>query len=246
MPNATRYYRRRYNYRHPTPRRARDECFKRSNDTCQGCGGENATEAHHWTYPPEEKTTADHLTGFCTSCHDIITWFSWFVSCGGSREFLCELFPVFLAWVLDRRDPPETRRVGRARRVHHAWGAVVSGVSRPRTGEVVAILPALLAPVAQLRGPRGRRRPAGLLAGPHPPAARPRRGAADLRHRPSRGGMTRAKWGLPVTSRRPFPGRRTLGRPGREPRLNRRRGRVHRIGYGAGGMPPAMNGTTAL
>ena len=140
MPDASRSYLRRYNYRHPTPRGARDECFKRSNDTCQGCGDEHATEAHHWTYPPEEETTADHLTGFCTSCHDIITWFSWFVSCGGSREFLCELFPVFLARVLDRRDWPETRRVGRARRVHHAWGAVVSGVSRPRTGEVVAIL----------------------------------------------------------------------------------------------------------
>ena len=140
MPDASRSYRRRYNYRHPTPRRARDKCFRRSDNTCQGCGDEHATEAHHWTYPPEEETTADHLIGLCRYCHDLITWSGWYVSCGGSREFLCEIFPAFLAWMLDRRDRPEFRRVGRARRVRHAWGAVVSGASEPRAGEVVAIL----------------------------------------------------------------------------------------------------------
>ena len=140
MPDARRSYRRRYDYRHPTPRRARAECLQRSDHTCQGCGEEPATEAHHWTYPREEETTANHLTGFCGYCHDIITWFIWFVSFGGSRELFRELFPAFLARVLECPAPPEHRRVGRPRRVGNAWGAVVSGASRPVRGEVVALL----------------------------------------------------------------------------------------------------------
>ncbi|MYH31195.1 MAG: hypothetical protein F4137_20685 [Acidobacteria bacterium] len=140
MPDAKQSYRPRYNYRHPVPRRARIECLQRSDHTCQGCGLEPATEAHHWTYPPEEKTTANHMTGFCKFCHDLVDWFTWFSSFGGSRELLCELFPAFLARLLECPERPEHRRVGRARRVGNAWGAVVCGGSRPITGEVVAVL----------------------------------------------------------------------------------------------------------
>ena len=140
MPDAKRSYRRRYNHRHPTSRRARAECLQRSDHNCQTCGKELATEAHHWTYPPEEETTANHMTGLCKFCHDIITWIIWFVSFGGSLELLCELFPAFLAKVLECPEAPERRRVGRARRVGMTWGAVVSGGSRPVVGEVVAIL----------------------------------------------------------------------------------------------------------
>ena len=140
MPDAKRSYRPRYNYRHPTPRRAQAECLQRSDHNCQTCGTEPATEAHHWTYPPEEETTANHLTGLCEYCHDIITWVIWFISSGGSRELLRELFPAFLASVLECPEAPERRRVGRARRVGMAWGAIVSGGSRPVVGEVVAIL----------------------------------------------------------------------------------------------------------
>ena len=140
MPDAKRSYLRRYNYRHPTPLRARTGCLRRSKDTCQGCGLEPATEAHHWTYPPEEETTADHLTGFCQDCHDIITWFTWFVSFGGSRELFRELFPALLARVLECPERPEHRRVGRPRPLGCGWGAVVSGESRPVIGEVVALL----------------------------------------------------------------------------------------------------------
>ena len=140
MPDATQSYRPRYNHRHPIPRRARSECLQRSDHTCQGCGLEPATEAHHWTYPPEEETTANHLTGFCAYCHDIITWFTWFLSFGGSPELFLELLPAFLARVLECPERPEHRRIGRARRVGNAWGAVVGGVSRPLPGEVVALL----------------------------------------------------------------------------------------------------------
>ena len=140
MPDATQSYRPRYNHRHPIPRRARSECLRRSDHTCQGCGLEPATEAHHWTYPPEEETTANHLTGFCAYCHDIITWFTWFLSFGGSPELFLELLPAFLARVLECPERPEHRRIGRARRVGNAWGAVVSGDSRPLPGEVVALL----------------------------------------------------------------------------------------------------------
>ena len=96
-PSTARSYRRRYDHRHTTPRRARAECLRRSDHTCQGCGKEPATEAHHWTYPREEETTANHLTAFCGTCHDIVTWFTWFVSFGGSRELFRELFPAVLS-----------------------------------------------------------------------------------------------------------------------------------------------------
>ena len=140
MPDAKQSYRPRYNHRHSTPRLARTGCLQRSDHTCQGCGLMPATEAHHWTYPPEEETTADHLTGFCESCHDIITWFTWFISFGGSHELFRELLPAFLARVLECPERPEHRRIGRPRRVGNAWGAVVSGGSRPLAGEVVALL----------------------------------------------------------------------------------------------------------
>ena len=140
MPDAKRSYRRRYDHRHPTPRRARAECLLRSDHTCQGCGQEPATEAHHWTYPREEETTANHLTAFCGSCHDIVTWFTWFVSFGGSRELFRELFPAVLARVLECPERPEHRRIGRPRPIGNAWGAVVSGESKPVIGEVVALL----------------------------------------------------------------------------------------------------------
>ena len=73
MHDASGSYRRRYDHRHPAARRARAECLARSGHTCQGCGDQHATEAHHWVYPPEEQTTADHVTGLCPSCHDVIT-----------------------------------------------------------------------------------------------------------------------------------------------------------------------------
>ena len=140
MPNAAGSYRRRYDHRHPAARRARAECLARSDDTCQSCGELKATEGHHWVYPLEEDTTGNHLTALCGHCHDLITWYVRFVSLGGSRQLLGEIFPAFLSRLLDRRDRPETGRVGRARRVRHAWGAVVSGASRPCVGEVVAVL----------------------------------------------------------------------------------------------------------
>ena len=140
MPDAKRFYRRPYNHRHSTPRRARAECLRRSDHTCQGCGLEPATEAHHWRYPLEEETTANHLTGFCEHCHDVVTWYTWFVSFGGSRDLFRDLFPAFLARVLECPEGPERRRIGRPRPVGNAWGAVVSGDSRPLAGEVVALL----------------------------------------------------------------------------------------------------------
>ena len=178
MPNAKRSYLRRYDHRHPVPRRARTECLRRSNHTCQGCGRKPATEAHHWTYPLEEETTANHLTGFCQDCHDLITWFIWFVSFGGSRELFRELFPALLARVLECPERPERRRVGRPRPLGNGWGAVVSGESSHRRGRGAAA--AVLGRVARLHGDRRRRRPGGVLAGAHAPAEQARRGAPDV------------------------------------------------------------------
>ena len=140
MPNATQSYPRRYNHRHPIPRQARDGCLERSHHNCQGCGSAPATAAPHWCYPPEEATTANHLTAFCRYCHDLITWFVWFLSFGGSAALLLELFPALLARLLECPEPSERRRIGRARPLRRGWGAVVSGESRPLAGEVVAIL----------------------------------------------------------------------------------------------------------
>ena len=117
MPNVRRFHPRRYDHRHPTPQRAREECIDRSDGICQGCGDQEATEAHHWTYPSGERTTADHLTGFRRFCHDLITWATWFVHKGGAPQILTELFPTFFAGLLERPAGSEPRRVGRARRV---------------------------------------------------------------------------------------------------------------------------------
>ncbi len=140
MPDATQSYPRRYNHRHPIPQRARDECLERSDHLCQGCGVRAAVEAHHYCYPPEKETTANHLTGFCEHCHDLVTWFVWFLSRGGSPTLLVELLPAFLARLLECPGRDDNRRIGRARRVGSGWGAVVSGMARPRVGEVIAIL----------------------------------------------------------------------------------------------------------
>ena len=83
----------------------------------RGAGTKRPQKAHHWTYPSEERTTADHLTGFRRFCHDLITWATWFVHKGGAPQILTELFPTFFAGLLERPAGSEPRRVGRARRV---------------------------------------------------------------------------------------------------------------------------------
>ena len=65
-------------------------------------------------YPSEENTTANHLTAHCEYCHDLFTEHIGFIS--------------FV---------PSGRRTGAS--TGRGWGAVVSGGSRPRVGEVVAI-----------------------------------------------------------------------------------------------------------
>ena len=62
------------------------------------------------------------------------------MSFGGSPALLFELLPAFLARLLGHPCRDDRRRIGRARRVGQAWGAVVSGGPRPGIGEVVAIL----------------------------------------------------------------------------------------------------------
>ena len=69
---------------------------------------------HHGNYPSEENTTANHLPAYCDYCHDLFTEHIGFIS--------------FV---------PSGRRTGAS--TGRGWGAVVSGGSRPRVGEVVAI-----------------------------------------------------------------------------------------------------------
>ena len=69
---------------------------------------------HHGIYPSEENTTANHLTAYCEYCHDLFTEHIGFIS--------------FV---------PSGRSIGAS--TGRGWGAVVSGGSRPRVGEVVAI-----------------------------------------------------------------------------------------------------------
>ena len=63
---------------------------------------------------PRENTPANHLTAYCEYCYDLFTEHIWFIS--------------FV---------PSGRRIGAS--TGRGWGAVVSGGSRPRVSEVVAI-----------------------------------------------------------------------------------------------------------
>ena len=76
----------------------------------------SAVPAHRTTGPTRLKTTsANHLTAYGECCHGLFTehiWFISFVSSGRSTG----------------------TSIGRGR------GAVISGMSRPRVGEVIAIL----------------------------------------------------------------------------------------------------------
>ena len=61
--------------------------------TCQFCGQEQATEAHHWRYHIQEKdTTVDDLVAVCRFCHTIITEYRKFRMYGGDRWEFKKLF----------------------------------------------------------------------------------------------------------------------------------------------------------
>ena len=115
---------------------------------------------HHGTYPSEENTTANHLPAYCDYCHDLFTEHIGFIS--------------FV---------PSGRRTGAS--TGRGWGAVVSGGSRPRVGEVVAIWlrcsgawrDYVVTGVIDGGG-------AGSLTGAHAPAGSRCRGAADRHRRP--------------------------------------------------------------
>lgn len=69
----------------PNYRVARGEAFARSGGICQGCGMAQATEAHHWTYVPDEEVTGDHLIAVCGVCHFLFTTLRRQLSRGADR-----------------------------------------------------------------------------------------------------------------------------------------------------------------
>ena len=77
----------------------------------------SAVRSHRTTGPTRLKRTRRRtiLTAYCRYCHDLFTEYIWFISFGGSRELLRELFPALLARVLECPERLEHRRVGRAR-----------------------------------------------------------------------------------------------------------------------------------
>ena len=146
MPDVTSGYPRSYDYNHPNHLCARGKAAARSRGHCQSCGQLEATEAHHWApvYPRAEDVTADDLTMVCWVCHDTTHDFIFFRNAGGSPTQFRTIVSEAVAEWLVRRGGMDIRsdmlRVGRPRRLaEDEWGALVSGGSRPRRGEVVRL-----------------------------------------------------------------------------------------------------------
>ena len=80
--------------------------------------------------------TADDLTSLCRYCHDTVHDFVFFVRAGGSPEdFRGIVSEALAAAQLRRLGIRRSARIGKPRRLGAGWGALVSGVSRPRFGE---------------------------------------------------------------------------------------------------------------
>ena len=85
---------------------------------------------------PASQASSRPLTGFC---QDIITWFIWFVSFGGSRE----LFRASCSrrcWPGCSSAPSGRSTSASAGRGRSATGGAVIGESKPVIGEAVALL----------------------------------------------------------------------------------------------------------
>ena len=133
-----------FNYAHHVYRDAADDAKARSDGHCQICGRKLPLEAHHWArrYLPAHETTADALTGLCRTCHIKAHIAAFFENAGGSPEVLCAALSESVATLLLHGGtaglPGSPMRVGWAVRVEGQWAALVSGESRPRSGEVFA------------------------------------------------------------------------------------------------------------
>ena len=133
---------------HPSPfkysnrafRRAAEEAKSRSRGRCQRCGRQLPLEAHHYArpYPPASQTKAAYLTAFCSDCHDDADDFCFYLEAGGSPAVYRAAVSKFMADHV--RPADDGRRVGRVVSVKDRWGAIVSGESTPRVGEVFWLL----------------------------------------------------------------------------------------------------------
>ena len=81
---------------------ARRGALMRSKFVCQLCGGEKASEGHHWAleYPAGKDVVADDLTALCRQCHNYATIVRRVVEKGANRRALDSMFRE----VVDERD----------------------------------------------------------------------------------------------------------------------------------------------
>ena len=138
MPSAS-GYRARYKYFHPNHERARAAAVARTGGLCESCSSK-ASEAHHYVRPYRlpEKITADDLSMFCRCCHDTSHDTIFFMSTGGTpAEFRSIVSEAVANAVLRRAGIEGGLRAGRpVLLADDEWGALVSGGSPPRPGEV--------------------------------------------------------------------------------------------------------------
>lgn len=139
MPDAS-GYRARYQYFHPNHERARAGAGARTGGLCESCSSK-ASEAHHYVRPYRlpAKITADDLSMFCWCCHDTSHDTIFFMDTGGTpAEFRSIVSEAVSNAVLRRAGIESGMRAGRpVMLADDEWGALVSGGSPPRPGEVV-------------------------------------------------------------------------------------------------------------
>ena len=125
-----------FHYEDPVYQAAREEVITQAGERCPTCLRVVPLEAHHRTvpYPPADETTADDLMAICRDCHDLAHLFSFFLSTGGSPEDFRAAVSEVVAILT--RPADDGRQVGRAVCFEDKWGALVTGASRPRVGEV--------------------------------------------------------------------------------------------------------------
>ena len=122
-------------------------------------------------YRLPEKITADDLSMFCWCCHDTSHDTIFFMDTGGTRaEFRSIVSEAVANAVLRRAGIESGMRAGRpVLLADDEWGALVSGGSPPRPGEVVWLFLYFEAQVDSRGGDRRggqQEQPAGALADP--------------------------------------------------------------------------------
>ena len=129
-----------FDYFHPAYQAARQTALDWAAGRCPNCRREVPLEVHHRTvpYPPADKTVADHLLALCRVCHDTGHDVAFLAAAGVSLERYRACASELVASL--SRPVDDGRQVGRAVQFGDDWGALVTGASRPRVGEIFWLL----------------------------------------------------------------------------------------------------------